>query len=228
MSGNEVKKRIPVLVCGASSQAVVATDIFESGTEYVIHAYLDETERKYENDLVCGKPVCKNISDVVTVYESGISHAIIAIGNIGARVRLSKILKNIGFIFVNAIHPKAVISGRAELGHGIIIKSGATIDPLVNIGNHAYIGSCSTIGHDVVIGDYSNVVSGVNISGHSIVGSRTHIGTGASIKDRIVIGNDVLIGAGSVVTRKVPDSNLPKEFRPVLNQSLSHRMNEKD
>jgi sugar O-acyltransferase (sialic acid O-acetyltransferase NeuD family) len=207
------------LVWGASSQASVVTDIFDEGSEYAVHSYLDNTNREHQNNLYYEKPVFRNVSNAESIFNTGINHAIIAIGDIDTRVKLSVILKRIGYSFVNAIHPNAVISEKAELGYGVIIKPGAVIDPLVKIGDHAYIGSCSTIAHHTVINDYTNIVSGVNISGHSNIGSRTHVGTGVSIKDRIKIGNDVLIGAGSVVTKDIPDNTLakgvPARFRPL-------------
>ena len=76
-----------------------------------------------------------------------------------------------------------------------IIKKGAKIDNLVQIG------------HNCEIGEYSILVSQVGLAGSSILGDNVSIGGQAGISGHLKIGNNVKIGGASGVTRDIPDNS---------------------
>lgn len=200
--------KIPVLVWGASAQAEVVTDILAGSDLYHIEGYADNVTKDKNRTHIHGKPILSSIAEVREIFAAGTKHAIIAIGDIQARKKLVKILSDINFQFINAIHQTVVIGSNVTLGLNIVIKPGVIIDPRVKIGNHSYIGSGVTIGHNVTIGNFVNITGGSRIAGHISIGNEVFIGTGTSMKDKITIGDRSVIGVGSVVVSDIPPNTV--------------------
>jgi len=121
------------------------------------------------------------------------------------KVNLIKKIHSYGFSFVNLVHPHSFMSKTANIGHGVIINSGAQIATKVAIGNHVLINRGALIGHDVVINDFVTISPGANIASNVNIGPWSNIGMGAIIIDHVNIGEASYIGAGSLVTKDIPD-----------------------
>lgn len=203
-----MKKALPVLVWGASGQAEVVTDILGQSDTYQIKAYVDDVNISGTPQTFNGIPVVHNDFDIRKLQKSGLNLAIIAVGNIAARVSISKRLLKLGFKFINAIDHTSIISKRAKIGINNVIKPGVIIDPMVEIGNHTYVGAGVTIAHHSQIGNFVNIAGGSNISGHVVIEDKVYIGTGTVIKDRVLIGKESIIGAGAVVVTNIPPQSV--------------------
>ena len=107
--------------------------------------------------------------------------------------------------YINAIHPSAIISKRANIGDGTVVMAGATINADTDIGTHCIINTNASIDHDCVLGNYVHISPNATLSGIVSVGEGTHIGAGASVIQDIKIGKWCTIGAGAVVITDIPD-----------------------
>jgi acetyltransferase EpsM len=107
--------------------------------------------------------------------------------------------------FATIIHPTAVISKFAKIGHGVCIQPFVSVGPDVIIGNYVQIFAQSLIGHGSTLDDYSYVANNACIGANVVLREGAYLGTNCSTIENIVIGKWSLVGLGSVVIKDVPD-----------------------
>ena len=130
---------------------------------------------------------------------------IIGIGDNGIRKKVVHSLD--GIRFINAIHPRSVVSANFKIGVGCAIMAGAVINTSTALGNHVIVNTKSSIDHDCMIGDFVHVSPGSTICGGVTIGEGSHVGAGATILPNLTIGSNVVIGAGAVVTKDILDNS---------------------
>ena len=130
---------------------------------------------------------------------------IIGIGDNGIRKKL--VLSLDGIRFINAIHPRSVVSANVKIGVGCAIMAGAVINTSTALGNHVIVNTRSSIDHDCKVGDFVHLSPGSTICGGVTIGEGSQVGAGATILPNLTIGSNVVIGAGAVVTKDIPDNS---------------------
>lgn len=106
--------------------------------------------------------------------------------------------------FATIIHPTAVVSRFAEIGHGVSIQPCASVGPNATIGNHVQVFAQSLIGHNATLGDYCYVANNACIGAHVHLKEGAYLGTNCSLIENITIGEWALVGMGAVVLKGVP------------------------
>ena len=91
---------------------------------------------------------------------------IAAIGNSSIRLKISLEYEARGMKLAKIIHPKASVSGSAEIGSGTAVFANAVINPCAKIGKACIINTGAVIEHDCIIND------GVHISPNAALGGR--------------------------------------------------------
>ena len=129
---------------------------------------------------------------------------ICAIGDVEGRRMVCEKFRARAAEFVNIVNERALISGAARLGTGLIVEAFTGIAANAEIGDFTTILSHSTIGHDVKIGRYSQISPYCDIHGWAEVGEGCLIGSHAVILTKVKIGSGATVGAGSVVISDVP------------------------
>jgi acetyltransferase EpsM len=107
--------------------------------------------------------------------------------------------------FATIIHPTAVVSKFARIGHGVSIQPFVSVGPNVTIGNHVQIYAQSLIGHNSTLDNYSYVANNACISANVHLKSGAYLGINCSILENTIIGEWALIGMGAVVIQDVLD-----------------------
>ena len=130
---------------------------------------------------------------------------IIGIGDNGIRKKL--VLSLDGIRFINAIHPRSVVSANVKIGVGCAIMAGAVINTSTALGDHVVVNTRSSIDHDCEVGDFVHLSPGSTICGGVTIGEGSQVGAGATILPNLTIGSNVVIGAGAVVTKDIPDNS---------------------
>jgi sugar O-acyltransferase (sialic acid O-acetyltransferase NeuD family) len=130
------------------------------------------------------------------------AHVIVAIGDNVSRKRIADSVEH---LFGNTIHPSAVLSPVATLGHGNMILQGAIIQSMARIGNHVILNTGAQVDHDCVVGDFVHIAPKAVLCGRVEIGEGTMIGAGATITPGTKVGAWAMIGAGAVIIRDVPD-----------------------
>ncbi|AEF17894.1 sugar O-acyltransferase, sialic acid O-acetyltransferase NeuD family [Thermoanaerobacterium xylanolyticum LX-11] len=196
-----------LVLIGAGGHAKAVIDILKKNNTIHIEGLIgksDEIGRK-----VLGVPVIATDEQLNDLLKREINYALIVVGSVGdnyLRKSLYEKVKEIGFTFINAFHPSAIISEYVKFGLGNVVMAGTFIGPDTQVGNNVIVNTGSIIEHDCIISDHVHVAPGVKIAGGVKIGEASHIGIGSIIIQGIKIGKNSLIGAGTVVINDVPDN----------------------
>lgn len=107
--------------------------------------------------------------------------------------------------FATIIHPTAVVSKFATIGHGVSIQPFVSVGPNVTIGNHIQIYAQVLVGHNSTLDDYSYVANNSCIGAHVHLKEGAYLGTNCSLLENVTIGEWALVGIGTVALKDVPD-----------------------
>ena len=107
--------------------------------------------------------------------------------------------------FATLIHPTAVISKFAKIGHGTVIQPLVVVGPNTTIGNHVQIYAQVLVGHGAHLEDYSYVANNACIGADVVLKEGAYLGTNATTLEFVTLGKWSVTGIGSVVLKDVPD-----------------------
>ena len=147
------------------------------------------------------------------LFSTGIRNVCIAVGSIkdnSKRKALYEQVIKIGFVVPHLIHPKTIVSRKAQIADAVQIMAGAIIQAESIIGENTIVNTGSIIEHDCIIGKHVHICPGAIISGGCEIGEGAFIGASATVIQGIKIGKDAVIGAGSVVIKDVPGGAIVK------------------
>jgi sugar O-acyltransferase (sialic acid O-acetyltransferase NeuD family) len=198
----------PVIGIGAGGHAKVILEILRDDPRYQLAGLLDRN-RELWGKKVAGIPVLGGDELLKQIFAGGTHHAFIGVGTTGngmLRQRLYETASRVGFEFVPAIHPKAIISPGATIGIGAAIMAGAIINVDVCLGDNVIINTGAVVEHDCSIGNHTHIATRAALAGGVKVGSGSLVGAGASVRQCVQIGNNAIVGAGAVVVKNVPDN----------------------
>ncbi len=196
-----------ILLIGGGGHAKVVLDSLLSQNQYLEIGIIDKNENIGKRIL--GIEIIGTDEDLTTLYSKGYNYAFVTVGSIGnpqLRIKLQKLIKEIGFIIPNIIDQTAMVSRDVFLEEGIYIGKGAIINSGTIIKKGAIINTRAIIEHDCVIGEFVHIAPGSVISGEVVIGDNTHIGANSVIKQQVIIGNNTLIGIGSVVVKNLKNN----------------------
>lgn len=189
-----------ILIIGAGGHAKVVADILLS-QGVAVQGYLDD-EVSLHGEQRLGLPV---LGPVETYPDFNPDGLIIGIGSNSVRHAIAgKLGDEAEKLWINAIHPQAVIAPSVQLGVGIVVAAGVVINPDAVIGDHAIINTGATVDHDCVIGRFAHLAPGVNLAGNVQIDDECLIGIGSVAIPGCHIGAKAIVGAGSVVISDIP------------------------
>lgn len=189
-----------ILIVGAGGHAKVVADILHAQGDHVL-GYLDDEVSLHGQERL-GFPILGSIDCYRDFNPNGL---IIGVGSNSARFEIVKRLDAVPRgLWVNAIHPQAVIAPSVQLGIGIVVAAGVVINPDAVIGDHAIINTGATVDHDCAIGRFVHIAPGVNLAGNVQIDDECLIGIGSDAIPGCHIGAKAVVGAGSVVISDIP------------------------
>lgn len=197
--------RLPLVILGASGHAKVVAFIVRAEGRYEVAGFIDDVSPGREVELFEGARVYTSRDAIESLRRVGVVHALVAIGNNEARMRLAQEMRTRGYVLARAIHPSAVVADGVSVGEGTVVAAGCVVHPGTRLGDNVIVNTSAAIDHDCVIGDGVHVAPGCVLAGRVTVGRLSMIGAGAVIRDGISIGERVTVGAGSVVVDCLPD-----------------------
>lgn len=201
------KSKRKVIGIGAGGHAKVLLDIIRLMTGFEVVGLLDRN-RVLHGQVLEGVTVLGGDELLPGLFQEGVRWAFLGIGGVGdnePRAKLFEKMKALGFEFVNAVHPAAVIAASVSMGQGVAIMAGTVVNPGARLGDNVIVNSGAIVEHDCVIGDHVHIAPSATLSGSVKVGRCSHIGTGATVRQGIHIGENVLVAAGAAVVHDVPD-----------------------
>jgi sugar O-acyltransferase (sialic acid O-acetyltransferase NeuD family) len=200
-----VDKRERVLIYGAGGHAKSVISAIEAANSHRIAALVEDGPGT-EGAKVMGYAVCAGHTALARLREDGITLAIVAIGENGARARIGQMLAETGFELTTVIHPSAWIAPGCVIGAGSFIHAFAVLGPECGIGQGVIISAQTVVGHDSRIGHWAHLTPGVRIGGNAVIGQGAFLGMGCAVLPRVKIGANASVGANAVVHKNIPDN----------------------
>jgi len=193
----------PVIIFGANALGRAAKDIFETNG-VVVYGFLDDDNKLHKTELDEVVVLGDTDDDGFLKLIGKKCEAFIAIDDNKLRKGLVEILKEVRHVQpVNAIHSKAFVSPKAEIGHGNFIDFGSYLAPASKLGSYCLIHAQTAIGVQSQIGDLVQIGAGSNVNANVTIEDEVFIGSGVTIVSGVTVGKGARIGAGSVVIAPV-------------------------
>lgn len=190
-----------VVIIGAGGHSKVVIDILRSHGDVEVVGSVDRSIK--EN--VLGVKVIGDDSVLPDLFQSGVDHAFVAVGDNALRHKLFNRAVDIGFQMINAISPFSYVSESVQLGNGIVIMPGTVVNAGSSIADNVIVNTSSSIDHDCIIDKSCHIAPGSHLAGNVHVGEGTFVGIGTTIIDNIRVGKWSALGGGSVVVNPIPD-----------------------
>jgi UDP-perosamine 4-acetyltransferase len=196
--------RIVGLGAGGHAKAVVEALAAMGGYEVV--ALLDP-RRELWGTRVRGIEVVGGDELLEQHYHGSVAQVFIGLGgthDTSPRRRLYDYARQRGFDVATAVHPTAVVSPSATLGHGATVLAHAVVGPDVVAGEDVVVNTGAIVEHDCLVGDHVHLATGAKLAGGVVVDSGAHVGIGATVLEGLRVGGGAIVGGGAVVVRDVP------------------------
>lgn len=201
-----------VIIIGGYGNGTVAASTIEdinsySGKkEWEILGFLND----YETEAINGFPVLGKVTheDAASFLKSDDVFFLYTLISVKLNFKFLPKLLNLQIPenrFATLVHPTAVISKFATLGHGVVIQPFVSVGPNVRIENHVQIFAQSLIGHNATLKNYSYVANNACVGASVVLEEGAYLGTNCSTIENITIGKWAVVGMGAVVIRDVDD-----------------------
>lgn len=195
------RERCLILGCGGHGRVVL--DILNHAGASEVVGFIDSNPEMVGR-RIDGIPVLGQPDDLHTIRDSNkVDHAVVAIGDNGARRALADHLDGLGFVLINAVHPSANVARNASLGRNTVVAAGALVCAHCQIGDSVILNTGCIVDHESLIGTATHVCPGARLAGRVTVESGAFVGIGATIIQSIRVGYEAVVGAGAVVVRDV-------------------------
>lgn len=203
-------ERIPVVLLGAGGFASIVHEILNSRPDVLLIGCTDKalgiSERSIDEGVTLRILGDDDILPHLADQYPGL-HAVFALGPdlMDVRARLIRKLDLVKMPALTAIHKSAVVSSRAKIDDGTVVRGGAVISAASQIGRCCLVNLGASIDHDAHLATNVYVGQGAQISSHVQVGDNVVIEMGASINSRVTIGTGARVTGGAFVNTDVPD-----------------------
>jgi sugar O-acyltransferase (sialic acid O-acetyltransferase NeuD family) len=194
-----------VIVWGAGGHGKVIVDALLACDCWDVIGILDDDERKVGQKIL-GIPVVGSSGGVAKlVGELNVGIVAIGIGDNYMRDLKFREIRECGLKPANVIHPTAHMSRFVELGEGVTILAGATINPGTTIEDNVCVNTAASIDHDNYLERSCHVFPNATLAGGVRVGAFAYVGSGAVVTPNVVIHKHSYVGAGAVAVQDVPE-----------------------
>ena len=201
-----ITKPIKVIGIGAGEHARVIIDILRLRGEIEIVGLLDANPNIWGTKIE-GVPVLGDDCKLQEIFSNGVTCAFNGIGS-SPKILPRKLVylqaSAIGFNFIEAIHPSAIIATSVNMGPGVTIMSQAVVNSGAELGSNVILNTGTIVEHDCIIGNHTHVATGSRIGGSVNIGDDCHIGLGACVRNGVSIGEGSIVGTGAAVVDNVP------------------------
>ena len=208
--GAQQKSRVIVIGAGDGGK-IVAELLSLEPAKYELAGFLDDNKNLWSKEMAGGR-VLGGTDQIQALSQQRIFDSIIIsiTSNMTVRKRLFDKYRDLGFKFINVIHPSVYVSPSAQLGCGNLIYGMVYIGTETKIGDDNLISAHSSIDHHNVVGSHNLFGPGCLTSGDVTIGNSCIFGAGVGMEPHLRIGNNIKIASGLAITSHVPDGTVLK------------------
>lgn len=193
----------PVIIFGANVVGRLAKEIFESNG-VVVYGFLDDNAKLHKTEIDEAQVLGPTDEQGFLKLIGKKCEAFVATDDNKLRKGLTKMLQEVRHVQpMNAVHPKANLSKKANIGYGNFIDSDVVMVSGVTVGGHCLIQAQAYIGMDTSVGDFVQIGVGSKIGSGVTIEDDVFIGAGVTIVSGVSIGKSARVGVGSVVIASV-------------------------
>lgn len=196
--------RKPILVWGTAGQASVVVDVLGQYDEFSLAGLIDDVHLDRRGCDLMGTKVLGDSQLLENLYDDGVRHLFVAIGDNASRVACAERAKSFGFEFPTLVDRRGHVGGRVELGVGTVLLPLSAVNSDAVVGDQVIVNTGAIVEHDCRVGNGAHIGPGAVVAGRASIGEQAWIGAGAVVRDRVNVGSRSVIGAGAVVVKDVP------------------------
>ncbi|WKZ33169.1 MAG: acetyltransferase [Thermodesulfobacteriota bacterium] len=204
-----MKERLVLI--GGGGHARVLMELISLSDSLEVEAVLDPNLAP--GTFVSGIKVAGGDGLLPGLFSRGVRYACVAVGSVKDNTRRASIykkLKEAGFSLPRLMHPKAFISGSADINEGAQVMAAAVVQAGSSIGANTIVNSGAIVEHDCRIGNHVHLSPGSVISGGSVIEEGAFVGAGATVIQGVRVGERAIIAAGAVAVGDVAPGVLVK------------------
>ena len=195
----------PVIIFGAGGLGKASLEIFQSN-DVVVYCFLDDDIRLHGKEIGEIGILGSTDDHGYTKFIGKKCDSFVAVDEIKLRKGIFKMLNERRKVMpINAVHPKATISGNAYISYGLFANAGAVIGSFAKVGIGCILHANAVVDYEARVGDYVYLGAGSIISSGAEIADEVFIGAGVIIAGPVKVGKGARIGAGSVVVEDVKE-----------------------
>jgi len=197
-----------VLVWGAGGHGKVVIDALMASGEWKVVGVIDDDESKRDTEVL-GVKVFALEGDVAEVAKRlDCKRVAIAIGDNYTRFEKFQLAQRAGLTPVNVVHPRAHVSRFVQMGEGVTILAGATINPGTTIADNVCVNTSASVDHDNYLESSCHIFPNATLTGGVRIAEFAYVGSGAVIAPNLTVGKYSYVGAGAVVLADVAEGTI--------------------
>jgi sugar O-acyltransferase (sialic acid O-acetyltransferase NeuD family) len=201
----------PIILIGGGGHCKSCIDVIEQDDKYRIKGILDIPN--LVGRKILGYDIIGSDDDIPKLIKTTKNY-LITLGQIEStakRMRLFKMVKNLGGRLPCIVSPFAYKARSSQIGEGSIVMHNALINADAIIGLNCIINSNALIEHEAVVGDFCHISTGAIVNGNTRVGNRCFIGSNTVLFNNINICDEAIISAGLRVKIDITSPGIYRE-----------------
>lgn len=159
---NPHKPKAKLLILGAGGYGQVIKELAVATGDYETVDFLDD-----QSPLAIGR--LDDHPRFLQMY----THAVVSIGNAEIRSKYLADLQSAGFQIPVLIHPRASVSGSAQLGAGTVVEAQSAVGTNARIGAGTLLCLGCIVNHDAVVGDFCTLQCGSVVCSNAVLPDKT-------------------------------------------------------
>ena len=121
---------------------------------------------------------------------------VVAIGNNAVREKLHARVREAGFELLSVIHPTTFVSPTAALGPGCAVMAGAVVGTEAQLGEGVIVNCGATVDHHCRVDAFGHLGVNACMAGGSVLGHRAWMQAGAALGYGVKIAADTVLEPG--------------------------------
>lgn len=188
------KTKLLFIGAGGHGRSVAEAAELDGGFEII--GFLDDSVPVGE--LIFGCPVLGPISSL-TEHRTAFDQVIVAIGNNSVREALMKKITDAGMVIATVVHPKAVVSPRAVVGHGSAVMAGAVIGTEARLGLGTIVNCGAVVDHQARVEDFGHLGVNACMAGGSVLGRGAWMQAGSALGYGVSVTAESILPPGAAL-----------------------------